>query len=118
MPISTLWSKSMPSTYSRKPWTKCWRDCSPSVTTSMPASSCSFSDSSVASSLPAANSSPASRHCGHSLLGSASQDGFGRLPAMVVGNIGGSGSGYCSSARSGGRLSSRAALAVGAARQS
>jgi hypothetical protein len=27
------------------------------------------------------------RHCGHSLSGSASQDGFGRLPAMVVGNI-------------------------------
>ena len=28
-----------------------------------------------------------SRHCGQSLFGSASQDGFGRLPAMVVSNI-------------------------------
>ena len=29
---------------------------------------------------------PCSRHCGHNLFGSASQDGFGRLPATVDGN--------------------------------
>ena len=34
-----------------------------------------------------ASSSPDSCHCGHSLSGSASHDGFGRLPAMVGGNI-------------------------------
>ena len=76
----------MPSTNSRKPCTKCWRDISPSQTMSMPASSCSLIASSVASSLAGARSSPASRHCGHSLFGSASQDGFGRLPATVEGN--------------------------------
>ena len=37
--------------------------------------------------LACASSSPCSRHCGHSLFGSASQDGFGRLPATVDGNI-------------------------------
>src|SRR5262249_47342216 len=42
---------------------------------------------SVASSLPAASSAPVSRHGAHSLLGSASHDGFGRLPAMEVGNM-------------------------------
>src|SRR5476649_164233 len=86
MPISTLWAKSMPSTNSRKPCTKCWRDCSPSPTMSMPASSCNLIASSVASSLPASRSAPCRRHCGHNLSGSASQDGFGRLPAMVEGN--------------------------------
>ena len=44
-------SKSMPSTHSRKPCTKCWRDCSPSVTMSMPQSSCSLSANTVASRL-------------------------------------------------------------------
>src|ERR687887_476755 len=39
MPIVTRRAKSIPSMRSRKPWTKCWRDCSPSVTTSMPAAS-------------------------------------------------------------------------------
>ena len=39
----------------------------------------------VASSLAAASSSPCRRHCGHSLFGSASHDGFGRLPATVEG---------------------------------
>src|SRR3954470_17406443 len=87
MPISTLCAKSMPSTYSRKPCTKCCRDISPSVTVSMPASSCSLSASKVASALAAASSSPESFHCGHSLLVSASHDGFGRLPAMVVPNM-------------------------------
>ena len=56
-------------------------------TMSMPASSCNLIASSVASSLPAASSSPCRRHCGHNLFGSASQDGFGRLPATVEGNI-------------------------------
>src|SRR5579862_9968204 len=86
MPISTRLLKSMPSTASRKPCTKCWRDCSPSPTLSMPASSCSLMASSVASSLAASSSSPCKRHCGHSLFGSASHAGFGRLPAIVVGN--------------------------------
>ena len=53
MPISTLCAKSMPSTNSRKPCTKCWRDISPSQTMSMPASSCNLIASNVASSLPA-----------------------------------------------------------------
>src|SRR5580692_6252568 len=87
MPISTRLAKSMPSTNARKPWTKCCRDCSPSVTMSMPASSCSLMAMRVASRLPASRSSPASRHGAHSLLGSASQDGLGRLPAMLVSNI-------------------------------
>src|SRR5215470_8823317 len=86
MPISTLCAKSMPSTYSRKPCTKCWRDCSPSLTTSIPASSWSLSASSVASSLAASRSAPDSFHGAHSLFGSASQAGFGRLPATVVSN--------------------------------
>src|ERR1051326_9606808 len=54
---------------------------------SMPASSCSLRTSSVASRLAAARSSPASRHAGQSLSGSASQKGLGRLPAIVVSNI-------------------------------
>ncbi len=78
----------MPSTDSRKPCTKCWRDCSPSVTMSRPASSCSFSHSSVASRLAFARSAPCAFHAGHSLLVSASQKGLGRLPAIVVSNMG------------------------------
>ena len=70
----------MPSTNSRNPWTKCWRDCSPSLTISMPASSCSLIASRVASSLPASSSAPDSFQVGHSLFGSASHAGFGRLP--------------------------------------
>src|SRR5262245_15942118 len=84
MPISTLRAKSIPSTNSRKPCTKCWRDCSPSVTTSIPQSSCSLSASTVASRLASASAAPAARQGGHNRLGSASQAGFGRLPAMVV----------------------------------
>src|SRR6185436_15330241 len=87
MPISTLCWKSMPSTCSRKPWTKCWRDCSPSVTMSRPASSCALIHSSVASALASRSASPSARHCGQSLWVSASQPGLGRLPAMEVGNI-------------------------------
>src|SRR5665213_1581800 len=87
MPISTLLPKSMPWTNSRKPCTKCWRDISPSQTMSMPASSCILTASRVASSLPCARSAPSSRHFGQSLSGSASQDGFGKLPATVAGNM-------------------------------
>src|SRR5262249_45292060 len=87
MPISTLRAKSIPSTNSRKPCTKCWRDCSPSVTMSMPQSSCSLSARMVASRLAAASSAPASRQGAHNRSGSASHAGFGRLPAIVVANI-------------------------------
>src|SRR5829696_4874458 len=86
MPISTLWAKSMPSTFSRKPWTKCWRACSPSVTISTPASSCSFTASMVASRLARASSSPFDFQGAQSVLGSASHSGFGNEPAIVVGN--------------------------------
>src|SRR5207244_11365916 len=87
MPIFTLRLKSMPSTNSRKPCTKCCRDCSPSVTMSRPASSCALSQRSVASRFACSSSSPAGRQAGQSLRGSASQAGFGRLPAMVVFSI-------------------------------
>src|SRR5436189_230030 len=62
MPIVTRRAKSTPSIPSRKPWTKCWRDCSPSVTTSMPAASCSLSAASTASRLPSASAAPARLH--------------------------------------------------------
>jgi hypothetical protein len=87
MPMRTLRAKSTPSTASRKPCTKCWRDCSPSLTTSTPASSCALSQSSVASRLASASASPSCRQAGQSLPVSASQAGFGRLPATVVSNI-------------------------------
>ena len=45
-----------------------------------------FDASSVASSLPANNCSPWRRHGAQSLFGSASHDGFGKLPANMVGN--------------------------------
>src|SRR5262249_35512544 len=86
MPISTLWAKSMPSTFSRKPWTKCWRACSPSVTMSTPQSSCSLSASTVASRLARVSSSPLDFQGAQSVLGSASHSGFGNEPAIVVGN--------------------------------
>src|SRR5580698_1564406 len=76
----------MPSMFTRKTWTKCWRDCSPSVTMSTPASSCSLTAIMVASRLARASSSPDDFQGAHSLLGSASHSGFGREPAMVVGN--------------------------------
>src|SRR6516165_5270081 len=67
-------------------WTKCWRACSPSVTISMPESSCSLSASTVASRLARASSWPLDFQGAHSMLGSASHSGFGKEPAMVVGN--------------------------------
>src|SRR6202795_2960496 len=76
----------MPSIFSRKPCTKCWRACSPSVTMSTPASSCSLTASMVASRLARASSSPCDFHGAHNLLGSASHSGFGKEPAIVVGN--------------------------------
>ena len=54
---------------------------------SIPASSCSFSVSNVASRLASASSSPVRRHGAHSIRGWASQAGFGMEPAMVVSNI-------------------------------
>src|ERR1041385_1198327 len=51
MPIGTRRAKSMPSTPSRKPCTKCCRDCSPSLTMSMPQSSRVLSARSIASRL-------------------------------------------------------------------
>src|SRR6476620_3560096 len=87
MPIFTLCSKSIPSTLARKPCTKCCRDCSPSPTTSMPASSCTLSQSKVASALARSSSAPLDFHSGHSFSVSASQEGLGRLPAMAVSNI-------------------------------
>ena len=59
----------------------------------------------------------ASRHCGHSLSGSASHDGFGRLPAMVVGNMR-TFLPYSSSSRVCGSTFGRVALPGGAVRQS
>src|SRR5256885_16075043 len=93
MPIFTLREKSMPSTNSRKPCTKCWRDCSPSVTMSSPASSCALSQRSVASRFACSSSSPVARQVGQSFFGSASQAGLGKLPAIVVFSI------SCSSSR-------------------
>src|SRR3990172_2865931 len=87
MPIFVLRPKSMPSTNSRKPCTKCWRDCSPSPITSMPASSCSLIQVSVASSLASPSASSATFHFGQSCCVSASQAGFGRLPAIAVSNM-------------------------------
>src|SRR5258708_6685541 len=46
----------MPSIFSRKPCTKCWRACSPSVTMSTPASSCSFTARMAGSRLAPASS--------------------------------------------------------------
>src|SRR3954471_5432001 len=86
MPISTLWAKSMPSIFSRKPWTKCCRACSPSVTMSMPASSWTLTASIVASRLARTSSSPCDFQGAQSMLGSASHSGFGKEPAIVVGN--------------------------------
>src|SRR5215472_6698805 len=87
MPISTRREGSTPSTCSRKPCTKCWRDCSPSPTMSMPTSSCTLRARRVASRLASSSSEPASRQGAQSRLGSASQVGLGRLPAMVVSNM-------------------------------
>src|SRR5260221_4920602 len=88
MPIFTLRLKSMPSTNSRKPWTKCCRGCSPSMTMSRQASSCALSRTSVASRFACLSSSPAARQAGKSLRGSASHAGLGRLRGMVVLSMG------------------------------
>src|ERR1700723_4560834 len=53
---------------------------------STPAFSCSFTASSVASRLARASSSPLDFQGAHSVLGSASHSGFGKEPAIVVGN--------------------------------
>jgi hypothetical protein len=52
-----------------------------------PASSCRLTARIVASILPAASALPSSLHAGDSFSGSASQRGFGRLPATVVANM-------------------------------
>src|SRR5258708_6987565 len=79
-----LCSKSTPFKLSMKVVTKCRRVCSPSVTTSMPAVSWSASSRRMASRLPSSRRSPSRSHGAQSFLGSASQAGFGRLPAIVV----------------------------------
>src|SRR5690242_9888211 len=109
MPIGTRRAKSMPSTPSRKPCTKCCRDCSPSLTMSMPQSSWVLSARSVASRLPSASATPSRRQAGHNFFGSASQDGFGRLPAIVVSSIGRA---FCSAAERGGVVEARDAGAA------
>ena len=81
----TLFSKSMPSTCSRKPCTKCWRACSPSPITSRPRSSWVLTQSRVASDLASIRAAPSAFHCGQSFWVSASQAGLGRLPAIAVG---------------------------------
>src|SRR6266403_483328 len=53
---------------------------------SMPASSCSFTASTVASRFARASSSPFDFQGAQSVLGSASHSGFGKEPAIVVGN--------------------------------
>src|SRR5258706_11852356 len=55
---------------------------------SMPAFSCRASTRRTASRLPSARASPSSFHGAHSFSGSASHDGLGRLPAIVVGRRG------------------------------
>ena len=68
----------MPSTRSRKPCTKCWRDCSPSPTTSRPASSCTLSQSSVASALARSSSAPLGLPLGPELVGLGEPGGLGQ----------------------------------------
>src|SRR5574341_354883 len=87
MPIVTRRAKSTPSMRSRNPWTKCWRDCSPSVTMSMPAASCSSRATSTASRLASSRAGPESAQGAQSTSGFASHAGFGRLPAIVVQSI-------------------------------
>src|SRR5690242_1094445 len=81
-----LCSKSTSSRPSMNVVTKCRRVCSPSVTTSMPACSWSRTARRTASRLPSSSAAPSSFHAAHSDCGSASQEGFGRLPAIVVRN--------------------------------
>src|SRR6266853_6015086 len=79
-----LCSKSTPFKLSMNVVTKCLRVCSPSVTISMPASSWSASSRRIASRLPSSRRLPSRSQGAQSFLGSASQPGLGRLPAMVV----------------------------------
>src|SRR6266849_3345040 len=79
-----LCSKSTPFKLSMNVVTKCLRVCSPSVTMSMPAASWSESTRRKASHLPSSRRSPSRSQGAQSFLGSASQPGLGRLPAMVV----------------------------------
>src|SRR5438093_740950 len=88
MPIVTRRPKSTPSIFGRKPWTKCWRDCSPSVTMSIPASSWSRRARRTASRWPWASVSGGRRQGAHSVSGSASHGGLGRLPAIVLSSTG------------------------------
>src|SRR5260221_5946662 len=81
-----LWAKSTPVRPSMNVVTKWRRVCSPSVTMSMPACSWSKRARRTASCLAEASASPSSFHGAHSATGSASQVGFGRLPAIVVCN--------------------------------
>src|SRR5215831_20317353 len=55
---------------------------------SMPAFSCIARTRRTASRLPSASAAPSSFHGAESFSGSASHEGFGRLPAMVVGSRG------------------------------
>src|SRR2546421_1258579 len=79
-----LCSKSTPFRLSMNVVTKCLRVCSPSVTISIPAASWSASKRRMASRLPSSSRSPSRSQGAQSFFGSASQAGFGRLPAMVV----------------------------------
>src|ERR1700733_4226028 len=77
---------STPPSRSAKPCTKCLRPCSPSVTVSIPARTCSPTAMRTASRCASSRSPPSRRHAGKMRSGSASQAGLGRLPAIVVGN--------------------------------
>src|SRR5438876_10234472 len=55
---------------------------------SMPAFSCIASTRRTESRLPSSSALPSSFHGAHSFSGSASHEGLGRLPAMVVGRRG------------------------------
>src|SRR5699024_4135214 len=57
-----------------------------SLTISIPACTCSCNDKRNASCLASCNSSPCNFHGDQSFSGSASQDVFGKLPAVEVGN--------------------------------
>src|SRR4026207_914653 len=89
MPMVIIREKSMPSSCSTRPHTKCRRVCSPSVTMSMPACSCSRKARSTASRLPSSSERPSRRHGGGRGGGGGSHSGLGRLPAMVVSSMDG-----------------------------
>jgi len=64
--------------------TKCWRVCSPSPMTEMPARNWSSTARRIASALACSSASPESCQGAQSFSGWASQAGLGRLPAMAV----------------------------------